>query len=469
MLLARFENNLRDWELVAPGQTVVVAVSGGVDSMVLLDLFARIRETWRLHLVVAHLNHALRGEEADRDQAFVKARAGDYGLRMIVGRADVPAYARQHHLSHEAAARMLRYDFLRRTALAAQADRVALGHHANDQAETLLDHLLRGAGLAGLGGMWWRRGILVRPLLDVTRGEILAYACERQLPFCEDSSNADRRIRRNRLRHELLPLLASQYNPRLVQALARACQAMQEADQGLRTLAAQLLTRDGKSEGGKIVLDIATFLRYLLVLQKYVLWEAVEEVGGERRQLDSRRLERVLRLAKKGRPGSRVSLGSGLEATISGRSLVIGGTAYEPFLLEVEIGKEVVEPRHGFTFRCGPVAVGEFQAQVGRSRAVEFIDAEQVRGQLRLRSWQPGDRLIPLGMDEAKKVSDVFVDAKVPYHRRRLIPLLECEAGIIWLCGVRLDERFRVTGNTKRVLKLEFHADYGSTERETEG
>ncbi len=468
MLLARFENNLRDRELVAPGQTVVVAVSGGVDSMVLLDLFARIRESWRLHLVVAHLNHALRGEEADRDQAFVEARAGDYGLRTIVERADVPAYARHHHLSCEAAARILRYDFLRRAALAVKADRVGLAHHANDQAETLLDHLLRGAGLAGLGGMWWRRDVLVRPLLDVTRDEILAYARERQVPFCEDSSNADRRIRRNRLRHELLPLLAAQYNPRVVEALARACQAMQEADQGLRTLAGQLLTRDGKFEGGKIVLDIATFLRYLLVLQKYVLWEAVEEVGGERRQLDSPRLERVFQLAKKARPGSKVSLGGGLEAAISGRFLVIGPAAHEPLLLEVEIGKEVVEPSRGFSFRCGPVTVEEYQAQPGRSPAVEFVDAGQIRGQLRLRSWQPGDRFIPLGMGKAKKVSDVFVDAKVPYHRRSLIPLLECETGIIWVCGVRLDERFRVTSNTKRVLKLEFHADYGRTERETE-
>jgi len=465
MLLARFEKNLREHELVAREDTVLVAVSGGVDSMVLLDLFVRIQGPWGLHLVVAHLNHALRGEEADRDQAFVSKRAAEYGLPMLSERVDVTAYARQHRLSLEAAARTVRYDFLRRAAHNVGADCIALAHHANDQAETLLDHLLRGAGLAGLGGMWWRRDILVRPLLNFTRQEIVAYARQRQLPYCEDSSNIDRRIRRNRLRHELMPLLVAHYNPRVVEALVRAGQAIQEADHGLRALAAERLRQDGHLEGGKIVLDIAAFLRYLLVVQKYVLWEAVERMGGERSQLDSRRLERVLQLVRKARPGSRVSLGGGLEAAISGRCLVIGKSTPEPLLLRVEIGQEIVDPARGFTFRCTPATWDDFHAQCGKSPEVEFVDGGQIKGHMLLRSWQPGDRFVPLGMKETKKLSDFFVDAKVPHHRRRLVPLLECKAGIIWVCGLRLDDRFRVTNKTENLLKVEFHADYVGGER----
>ncbi|MBC7187117.1 MAG: tRNA lysidine(34) synthetase TilS [Calditrichaeota bacterium] len=469
MLLARFEKCLQEQQLVAPGQTVVVAVSGGVDSMVLLDLFARIREPWRLQLVVAHLNHGLRGKEADRDQSFVSARAGDYGLPVVIERADVASYARQRHLSREAAAREVRYDFLRRAAQQLRAHRVALGHHANDQAETFLDHLLRGAGLAGLGGMWWQREIFVRPLLGFTRGELTEYATQHQLPFCEDSSNTDLRIRRNRLRHELLPLLATHYNPRVVEALSRACQAFQEADQGLRIIAAQQLTRDSREEGGKIVLDIAEFLRYLSVTQKYVLMEVVERMGGGRSQLDSRTLERVLRLVRQRRPGTRVSLGHGIEAAVSGRYLVIGPSAQGPFSLPVHIGREVVDPARGFVFKCSPAAWEEFQALRGTSPVLEFVDAGEVRGPLRLRSWQRGDRFFPLGMQESKKLSDFFIDAKVPHHRRHLVPLLECDKGIIWVCGLRLDERFRVTDKTKQVLKLEFQGGYASKEREAEG
>jgi tRNA(Ile)-lysidine synthase len=469
MLLARFEKCLREHRLVAPGQTVLVAVSGGVDSMVLLDLFACIQEPWRLQLVVAHLNHGLRGKEADRDQTFVSTRAGHYGLPVVTERADVAGYARQRHLSREAAAREVRYDFLRRAAQQAGAERVALGHHANDQAETFLDHLLRGAGLAGLGGMWWQRDIFVRPLLGFTRAELTEYATHHRLPFCEDSSNVDLRMRRNRLRHELVPHLASHYNPRVVEALSRACQAFQEADQGLRIIAARQLARDGREEGGKIVLDIAEFLRYLSVTQKYVLMDVVERMGGRRSQLDSRTLERVLRLVRQARPGTRVSLGGGIEAAVSGRYLVIGPSAQGSFCLPVHIGREVADPARGFVFKCSPATREEFQALRGTSPAVEFVDAGQVEEPLRLRSWQRGDRFFPLGMQESKKLSDFFIDAKVPHHRRHLVPLLECAKGIIWVCGLRLDERFRVTDKTRQLLRLEFHSDYASKEREAEG
>lgn len=469
MLIARFEKCLQEHQLVAPGQTVLVAVSAGVDSMVLLDLFARIRGPWRLRLVVAHLNHGLRGKEADRDEIFVSARASDYGLTVVTERADVAGYALERRLSREAAAREVRYDFLRRAAQQVNADRVALGHHANDQAETFLDHLLRGAGLAGLGGMWWQRDIFVRPLLGFTRSELTEYATQHQLPFCEDSSNVDLRIRRNRLRHELLPLLATHYNPRVVEVLSRACQAFQEADQGLRIIAAQQLARDSREEGGKIVLDIAEFLRYLSVTQKYVLMEAVERMGGWRCQLDSRTLERVLRSVRQARPGTRVSLGRGIEAAVSGRYLVIGPSAQAPFWLPVHIGQEVVDPARRFAFKCSPAALDEFQALRGTSPALEFVDAGEVRGPLRLRSWQRGDRFFPLGMQESKRLSDFFIDAKVPQHRRNLVPLLECDNGIVWVCGLRLDERFRVTNKTKQVLKLEFQGDYASKEREAEG
>ncbi len=464
MLRERFESILRERQLVAPGQTVVVAVSGGVDSMVLLDLFVRIRESWGLSLVAAHLNHGLRGAEAERDETFVRRRAEEYGVPLVVEHADVAAYAKERRLSREAAARQVRYDFLRRVATQEHAHCVALGHQANDQAETFLDHLLRGAGLAGLGGMWWQREIFVRPLLAFRRDELAEYARDHQLPFCEDSSNLDLSIRRNRVRHELLPLLAKHYNPRVVETLSRACQAVQEADAALRTLAREQLVRDGRREGEKIVLDIPAYLRYLSVTQKYVLLAAVEELGGLRSQLSSRRLERVSALVRAKRSGTRVSLGGGLELAVSGDCLVIGPREPETYCIRVEIGQEVRDRERGFRFRCMPATEEEYCACRGKSRAVEFVDAAQVKGSLRLRPWQPGDRFVPLGMSGTKKVSDFFVDEKIPGHRRSHIPLLECEAGIIWICGQRLDERFRVTPGTTDILRLEFHTDYAEQE-----
>ena len=197
--------------LFTPGATVVAAVSGGIDSMVLLDLLASLDE-YRLNLVVAHLNHLLRGEESDRDEAFVREAADRHGIPCIVRRIEVRQLAREQRLSLEEAGRVARHELLEQTLGETGARAVALGHHADDQAETVLMRLLRGAGSGGLSGMAHRSGWKVRPLLDAGREQIAEYARIREIPFREDSSNTDRRFLRNRVRHELLPLLVT-YNP----------------------------------------------------------------------------------------------------------------------------------------------------------------------------------------------------------------------------------------------------------------
>ena len=227
MLFERFKILIEEKKLIEPNSTVLVAVSGGVDSVVLLHLLSQMRTEKKLKLVIAHLNHGIRGDEADADEHFVRQVAKQYSYQYFSKKVNTPHYAKKFKMSLETAARELRYDFLKKTAEKVGANLIALGHNANDQAETILAHFIRGAGLAGLAGMRMKKDIFVRPLLNFKRYEIENYAVQASLNFREDSSNRDVAYQRNRLRYQLIPTLEKDYNPQLVDALLRAAETFE--------------------------------------------------------------------------------------------------------------------------------------------------------------------------------------------------------------------------------------------------
>src|SRR5262245_50495755 len=278
--LQRVQQTIQDFRMLDSGHTVLVAVSGGADSMVLLDTLRRLREPLALKLFVAHLNHQLRPDAAE-DALFVEAIARDLGIRCLCETIDVPAYQRQHKLSPEDAARRVRYAFLRATATQLGADRIAVGHTANDQAETVLLHLLRGSGLRGLGGIPPVRESIIRPLIQTPRDTILKHARTHQLPFRDDPSNRLPRYTRNRLRLELLPALQQHYNPRLVQALCTTAQLLADDETALHLLARQhFVAARLPAPWGHLHLRIDDLRSLPVALQRRVLRQALSEVLG---------------------------------------------------------------------------------------------------------------------------------------------------------------------------------------------
>lgn len=479
-LLGRVRRMVERHRLLAPGETVVAAVSGGPDSVALIHLLLRLREEYGLSLHVAHLNHRFRPEAAE-EARFVAGLAESWGLPAVVEEVDVPGYLAQHGGSAEDVARRFRYAFLDRVAEAVGAARIALGHQADDQAETVLMNLLRGAGPRGLGGMPPVRGRYIRPLLEVSREEILAYLAEQGLPYRLDPSNASRRFFRNRLRHDLLPYLEREYAPGLRVLLSRTASLLQAEDEYLEGVAAAarqaLVTPD--PAGG----PDSSSCRSLAELPVAVLRRVIRQVWRERAAspdelcLGYERVEALVELVREGRTGVRLQLPGGVtvrrvydrllwEAAGRGgaKRAAPGSLEGSPALVELRVPGETFIPERGLIIRAerrmaaeagGALALVEQAKAAGPFQAV--LDADRLGCPLVARRRRPGDRFWPLGAPGEKKLKDYLIERKIPPEERESLWLVADGGGKrpVWLIGERPAEPCRVTGETQRVLVLQ--------------
>lgn len=443
--------------MIAPGERILVAVSGGLDSLVLLHLLWELREERDLSLIVAHLDHQIRGAESRADAEFVAAKADKLGLPLVLEDRDVPAYSREHELSLEEAAREVRYRFLERTAAKVGADKVALGHHRDDLAETLLINLIRGAGLAGLRGMVPVRGQFIRPLIECSRAEIEKFARDRGLEYRQDRTNVERRYLRNRVRLELLPLLED-YRSNVAARLAQTARILGQAADYLEGVARRRLEEiTTEKSNQELVLERKGILREKPLLRAFILREAVRSVRGTLRDVEFAHLQGMLRLIETGRSRAELHLPGKLCFRCSGVKVsfaLMEKPAEQPERRDFEF---LLQPGENFIPELGwRFAVEE--APSGGSfpgdRLRELIDRDRIKEPLMVRNWRPGDRFRPLGMRGTKKLQDLFVDGKVAPEERGRIPLLCDRQGIVWVVGLRLSEDYKVTDKTKRALKV---------------
>lgn len=449
---------------LTPSLPVVAGVSGGPDSLCLLHIL----HTAGYPVIVAHFNHKLR-PEADQEAADVARQAHDLGLPFVIDAADVRSLAQEHSLSLEEAARLLRYRFLFSTARQYHAQAVAVGHTADDQVETVLMHFLRGAGLAGLKGMQYRSFLpafdaeipLVRPLLALWRTEIEAYCREHALTPHYDSSNADQTYFRNRLRHALIPEL-EQYNPTFKQVVLR----MTEALQGDYTILQEVMQAAwGEvllSEGpGWVALDREKLLRQSIALRRNLLRQAGQRLRPNHRDFGFAVLERGAAFLEN--PGNRrLDFAGGLYLFAEGRQMYVA--TYEadlPFAqwpqiqAPVEVQGERCDLGEGWVLS---VEQGQSDDEAWKDNLdvwSAWLDADLTGDRLTVRGRREGERFQPLGMAEGTlKLSDFFVNVKLPRRARAKWPLVCAGEEIAWIPGYRIGHRFRVTMQTRRVWKL---------------
>lgn len=449
-LREKVKRTILDLGMVRGGEKVGVAVSGGVDSMVLLDLLWDLRGELGVELVVLHLDHGIRGEEAERDRAFVEAEAKRRGLPFYWDRADAPALARERGLSLEEAAREVRYRFFERARGALGLNRIALGHTADDQVETVLMAFLRGSGLKGLKGIPPVRGPYVRPLIRAWRREVEGYARGKGLGWVVDSSNLDPSFLRNRIRSELLPALEG-FNPRVRERILEMAEVLREEDEALSALAEEALGSllVERSEG--VGLKAEGLMGLPRGLRKRVMARAYQFLTGEDLPYAHRQ---ALEDLVGGKVHGEVTLPRGLWAYKEGGLLVMGPRPRGIEIPEVTLRIPGETPLGGTGFiveaevRDGPPQ-GPFVPEVA------YLDLEKVALPLRVRSPKEGDRFCPSGMEGKKKLQDFFVDEKVPRHRRPSVPVvLTADGEICWVGGMRVDERFRATPGTRKTLVL---------------
>ena len=492
-VLDRVRQSIERDHLLSSGETVVVGVSGGADSLCLLHVLCRLKREYRLALHVAHLHHGLRGADADADAGFVQNLAVDWGLPCTMERVDVPGLAREHHLSIEEAARRARYTFLWEVAEATGAGIIAVGHNADDQSETVLMHWVRGAGLAGLRGMLPRTSLgdyrllgtpqfpgptssvwLIRPVLEVTRGEIEAYCERNSLVPRFDQSNLDTTYFRNWLRQEVLPLLAH-HNPNVKEVIRRSARVIADDYALLRSVLEETWGQVVVEEAaGRIVFDLEAWRHLPASLKRSTLREAIHCLRRSLRNINFLHVENAHLVARDGATGDQATLPQGLVLTVGYDRLTISdaGDAEPqpdwPLLspgqghLAVKLPGTTSLPELGWSLVADVVARADLP--IGWESNAEpwcaFVDMEAVGRSLWLRTRQPGDRFQPLGMGgRSVKLADFLTNVKVPHGVRDHLPLLAGKGGIVWVCGQRLDERARVQESTREVLVLAFVPD----------
>lgn len=471
-VIRRLAQELESERLLESDDAVVVGVSGGPDSMALLHLLVELNGTgeWRLRLHAAHLNHTLRGEEAEQDAAFVQAACDHLDMPCTVDQREVRASAEDEGVSIEELGRRERYAFFERVCLQVGARAVAVGHHADDQAETILHRILRGTGLRGLAGIPRRRGLspgsdirLVRPLLRFTRAEILDYLRQAGIIYRDDRSNSSNEAMRNRIRNVLLPAIEAQVNPQARDALVRLGAQARWLEEYLtetvqRTFDTLLVSRTDQT----IALNVDGLSRKSRLVQAELIRVTYAAFGLGEQDLSFAHLVAAMELVSDPTSGRRVSLPGGLGVERRYQQLVFSLPSLQPRELiapEVAIhlpGRSVLPVRR-LELECLIEDVGAEQLlrlRHRQDRMEEFIDFEAVHAPLVVRSRRPGDRFVPLGAPGTKKLSDFLADEKVDPKDREQVAILCDQLGPIWVIGYRIDDRVKLTELTRRVLHL---------------
>ena len=454
-LIHSVERTISLQRLFRPGDTLVVAISGGADSTALLDLLVRLPD-YNLNLIVAHLNHCLRGAEADADQEFCRGMAARYNVHFEVRRVDVKSMAAKSGLNLEDAGRRERIQFLDeiRTKYAAAA--VVLAHHADDQAETVLMRLLRGSGMTGLSGMAFRNGRgYVRPLLEISRAEIEQYLRGLGLEWRNDASNSDTVYLRNRIRHQLLPLL-EEYNPAIRACLAATASVVSGDEELLVELTETAFDVACRVEDDGIVCSVAQLRTLNSALRRRVLRHAFRQLTGSLEGVSLRHIDALCAMLDSDRPNSRLSLPQAVTA-VREYDLVIfkiaaGGELDTGFALMIAEPGSYSLPSGGM-ITVDLTTAPSFPADSG---SVCF-DLATAPFPWLVRTFRPGDRIRPFGMSGTKKVKDVFIDRKIPASARRRIPLLFCADNLIWIAGVCASESTRVVAPAAAVVRVSWN------------
>ena len=457
---------------------LVVAVSGGSDSVALLHALVNLQKSLSLRFHVAHLNHNFR-EEAEEDARFVAQMAQSLALPFTVQKIDPMAYQKEHRISSfEEAARQVRYHFLGDVARANKAVAVVLGHTTDDQAETVLMHLLRGSGLPGLAGMkelstlrspMEEKGLTaLRPLLEVTKEDTREYCHLRGIYFRDDPANLSMRFTRNRIRHQLLPAL-KEYNPRIGEALVRLARNVSLEQDFLEVELAKVWSSVTTIKEEQIVLNRQIMATLHPLIQSLVLRRAYQEVVGDTRRLHYAHLKAMMGHIG-APPGKLLELPRGLRLLSTYTELLLGHDprnpcpypsliGQHPLLLPSSSSNAPDEPRTtDFPgWRINIRAMSSPPGSMGDDPFTGWFDASELRDGAWVRSRLPGDRFQPAGMNGEKKLQDFMVDAKVPRHWRDHIPLLACQSGIAWVVGYRIAEWARFKDDSSEGLEISFH------------
>lgn len=439
---------IKEHELISQGDHVLVAFSGGPDSVFLLSMLNSLKSQLKIELAAAHVNHNLRGAESDDDLEFSAGFCNETGIAFYSASVDVKTFAKEGSLSIEEAARILRYEQLSKLADEIGANKIATAHNLNDNAETVLLNLFKGKGLKAVAGIPIRRGNVVRPILNIKKDEILGYLKDKSIPFRTDLSNFSDIYQRNALRNKIIPLVKELINPQAEEAIFRYSQILSSGLDTLNEINSELLHTYVRLNDSSVEINLKMAedhgIALTIELIKHIL---LNEFNKEFRFSDKRHIISLIN----GQKGKRVGLSDGIEIIRERNSLTITKKQEDSYFEKsFTLGESVKTPLGSLH----TLSVSKDEAEITNDANVEFIEADNLDDSFTVRTWKHGDRFSPLGMNGNQKVSDFLTNSKIPNKdRARQLVLLNKEK-IVWVVGLRLDDRYKIKNNTKRVVKL---------------
>ncbi|MDZ7698397.1 MAG: tRNA lysidine(34) synthetase TilS [Deltaproteobacteria bacterium] len=455
--IRKVERTISRYQMLEPGDRVIVAVSGGPDSVCLLDILFRLRDVFGIHLVVAHLNHGLRPDVDAEETRFVASLADALSIPFVTEKTgDIAGHGGG---SLEEKARKMRYAFLERVRRKKAAQKIALGHTRDDQAETVLMRLMRGSGSSGLAGIPpVRDQTIIRPLIELTREEVRRYLDARKLKFVFDASNQDTTFLRNHIRLNLIPALKA-VQPKVVERIGRTADLMRAEKAYLEDIARRWLADNGDTgKGGDVQFSLDAFGALPVALRRHVVRCALLKAGGTLRRVSLTHIEAIEQMADSPRSQASLSLPNGV---LVRRCYPTLSFSTKRTSRPLDFSRRIHGPgRWSVDTLMYTICLEEIKratlSHIPHSSWTAYLDLALIRYPLVLRNLRPGDRFVPLGMTGQKKVKDFFIDLKIPSKQRKEIPLLVQGDTILWVGGLRIHEGFKVTPQTKTVLKVFF-------------
>ncbi len=454
--IAQFDKVFRKDFLIEKNNKIVLAVSGGVDSVAMLDCFAIIAPKFGLNLAVAHINHKLRGIDSDLDEELVKNLAEKYGLPFFTQAIDVKELAQKTCQSIETTARNVRYDFLKKVAQSFDANYIATAHTCDDQAETILINLIKGTGIRGLRGIAKiiqinKNLYLIRPLLSFPKSTLIEYAKHRNLQWREDKSNFSLDYFRNKIRHELLPLIKKNYNPNIVELLVKTSELAQAYHNYIKPIVEHILKESTKIiSPNEIRIEIPKVVNY----EPFLVGELIQEVFTsflKKPPISFQKIENIRKLFH-AQTGKVQQILSNLIAYKDREYIYL----IDKSTKQIQILADV--PKLGrYLWNSSTLIILEEvekdDFELNENPNIEYFDYDKIQERITIRSWETGDRFVPLGMKKSIKLSDFFVNQKVPKHLKERIPVLVSRGEIFWVGGYRISEKYKVTRKSKRIIR----------------
>ena len=469
-IIQKVKKTIQKHSMLFPDERVLVAVSGGPDSVALFHLLWELREELRIQLVIAHYHHELRGRDADMDEQLARQMAEKFKVEFIAGRAE-PEWWKKLKGSIEELARNMRYEFLVKSAIETKASKIALGHNADDQAESVLINLLRGSGLLGLAGMPPVRDRFIRPLIEVSRKEILDYCWDRGLAFRVDRTNRDKRFLRNRIRSELIPMLKT-FNPSIVSALVKTSELLREDEKILEEHSKKAFSRLAKIQPGQINFSMKEFMLEPASIRRRLVRLAIQKLKKDLRRIEALHIFEMEELMYSGKASFALDMPERIKIfkSYDQLSIKLAGakkpSAFEPVKLTIPADLKIrlndefelalkIEPSDYAQFLKSGVKKQQRGSIFDLGAEQIFLSLDNISSQLWLRAPKPGDRIQPLGMKGHKKLKEILQSLKVPRQLRPIYPLVVDDQESLWVPGFEISEKTRIAPDSKKICRCQ--------------